>query len=332
MNKMNLKIGWIILGLLLTACDLEVSMIGSGYGAVLTAQGDVQCETASGTCTVSFNRPETMTLQAHAEVGSRFVGWGGACSGHESTCSIRMNNNKRVVALFESIHEEPGFQDCDEESALAQCLEPTQTDSYYVDQGEKYFFTMESTVSPLVVPNYSEQVVRWEWEPWLLLTGFGEANMIWTDILLKLYPTKYEMMDCRAFETQPFVRCHVVFDYSGHFCPIYEEFTFNDQGEITFIEAWTDHDGLLPVNDSSDYWAEGESVRRLSTKLPGLGNTTGAINLYADWMEEAAIRDADVADFLERARKPYRAYFTELYNHSDDVRQGCEAPGASIQH
>ena len=70
------------------------------------------------------------------------------------------------------------------------------------------------------------------------------------DVLLKLYPTEVIDRDCRFFEVQPFTRCRVVFNYKrkNTFVPIYEEFTFNDRGEISFIEAWTDQDKLLPMD------------------------------------------------------------------------------------
>jgi len=216
---------------------------------------------------------------------------------------------------------------CGTEAARAECLSPQLPPEYYIEQSEKYFFTMDSSVSPFVVPNYSDLVARWEWPPWLLLTGFGRANMIWTDILLKLNPTSYAMMDCRAFPVQPFGRCHVVFDYSGELCPIYEEFTFNDQGEMTFIEAWTDLPGWLPMDDPDDEWAEGEDVERLSTRVPGLGNEQGLIDLDASWMEEAARDDADVADFLRRARDPYTTWLMELLEHWRDVEEGCHPTG-----
>lgn len=216
---------------------------------------------------------------------------------------------------------------CGTDAARAECLMPQQSPEYYIEQSEKYFYTMDSSVSPFLIPNYSDLVVRWEWPPWLLLTGFERANMIWTNILLKLNPTSYTLMDCRAFPVQPFGRCHVVFDYSGELCPIYEEFTFNDQGETTFIEAWTDAPGWLPMGDPDDYWAEGENVNRLATRMPGLGNETGLIDLHAPWMEEAARHDADVADFLRRARDPYVSWLKELLERWPDVVEGCHPPG-----
>ena len=217
---------------------------------------------------------------------------------------------------------------CETDAALAGCLLPRQSPAYYVEQSVKYFRTMESSVSPDVIPSYSDRVVRWEWPPWLLLTGFERDNLIRTNLLLKLFPTRYAEMDCRAFPVQPFGRCHVVFDYSGEPCPIYEEFTFNDQGEITFIEAWTDVPGWLPMDPRVDEWAEGDGVSRLATRVPGLGNETGLIDLHAPWMERAARRDADVADLLRRARDPYATWLQELLERWPEVAEGCHPTGS----
>ena len=86
---------------------------------------------------------------------------------------------------------------CGTDAAKAGCVKPTKPPKYYVEQSIKYFRTMETSVSVMVQPNYSEKVVRWEWEPWLLLTGYGKSNLIWTDTLLKLFKTAYDKLDCR---------------------------------------------------------------------------------------------------------------------------------------
>ena len=139
----------------------------------------------------------------------------------------------------------------DVDSAFATRLSPKFAPEYYIDQGVKYFLTMESSVPNHVQPNYSDLVIRWEWPPWLKLTGYKRRNLINTDILLKLYPTKYDTIDCQFFEVQPFCRCHVIFNYSGTRIPIYEEFVFNDKGEITFIEAWSDYRKIVHVNTNT---------------------------------------------------------------------------------
>ena len=124
--------------------------------------------------------------------------------------------------------------------------------------------------------------------------------------------------DCRFFEQQPFARCHVVFQYERGACPIYEEFVFNEQGEMTFIEAWSDFSGMFPSDQASDPWAEADGVVRLSTRVPGLGNEQGRIDLGADWMLEAAANDPTLADFVHRASDFWGTWFAELAVAPDD--------------
>lgn len=211
------------------------------------------------------------------------------------------------------------------DALTSENMVPTFPEEYYIEQGLKYFLTMESSVSIKVKPHYSKRVVRWEWHPWLLLTGYGKRNLIITDILLKLNPTKYDTIDCQYFARQPFCRCHVVFDYGGKKIPIYEEFTFNDQGEITFIEAWSDFPSLLPM-DKEDYWAEGDNVERLSTRVPGLGNKTGLINPSAIWTLEAARNDPDLADLFYRIRNPYNSWLKELLKQRKEMEKADTPP------
>ena len=108
-------------------------------------------------------------------------------------------------------------------------------------------------------------------------------------------PSTVPIRDCRFFDVQPFARCYVTFEYEEGACPIYEEFTFNDQGETTFIEAWSDLPGLNATADPDDRWAEGSAVHRLSTRIPGLGNATGRIDLDSPAMAAAAAADPEVA-------------------------------------
>ena len=65
----------------------------------------------------------------------------------------------------------------DVDSALSTRLTPQFPADYYIDQGVKYFLTMESSVPIKVRPEYSDLVIRWEWHPWLLLTGFRRRNL-----------------------------------------------------------------------------------------------------------------------------------------------------------
>jgi len=215
---------------------------------------------------------------------------------------------------------------CGTEDALAQCLKPTQTDEYYIEQSSAYFDTMDYTVDLDGWPPYSENIARWEWPPWLKLTAYTRENIEATDTLLTLYPSIVPERECQAFDTQPFGRCYVVFYYDAHEglgCPVYEEFTFNDQGEITWIEAWSDVDGLRPMKDG-DRWAEAEDIARLATRIPGLGNETGLINLESEAMLAAATSDDDVADFVTRANDWYATWLAEYIAAGDELWSiGC---------
>lgn len=210
------------------------------------------------------------------------------------------------------------------DGATAGCLAPTQSDAYYVDEALKYFDTLDIDADRERIPNYSERVARWEWPPWLLLTGYERDTMNSTASALRtLDPSTVPERECRAFPEQPFARCYVLFRYEGGLCPIYEEFHFNDQGEMTWIEAWSNLPGYLPFTQPADIWGEAE-VDRLGTRIPGLGNASGLIDLQSSWMRDAADADPDVAEFALRATDQWKYWYDELQAADDDFfAQGC---------
>lgn len=314
----------LVFSLLVSACRLDIIVTGNGAGEVQSADNKLKCGNLTHACSAFYPPGKRVTLLATPAPNSRFAGWTGACTGASNKCELPVDSAKEAFAHFETLL--PKDLGCATAGAKAECLTPRHPPEYYVEQSIKYFLTMDSSVGIAVQPNYSLMVARWEWRPWLLLTGLGNANLVLTDILLKLHPTRYKSIDCRAFPTQPYGRCHVVFDYSGELCPIYEEFTFNDQGEMTFIEAWSDYPTLLPMQDAADTWAEGSDVKRLATRIPGLGTATGLIDFRSPAMQQAASEDADVADFLRRALRPHTEYFRELATHTRAVANGCKPP------
>ncbi len=208
--------------------------------------------------------------------------------------------------------------------ALSTAVEPTMPPEYYVQQAEIYFDTLDTRADPEIVPNYSVLVARWEWPPWLYLTGYGDEQMIETTrAALILDESTVEDRDCRFFEEQPFARCYVSFVYEEGRCPIYEEFTFSHTGEMNFIEAWSDLPGLLPFADDADRWGEGE-VNRLSTKVPGLGNPEGLIDIEAEWMIAAADADEDIAELIKRAAMFWTYWIMAVQEAGDDIyARGC---------
>ena len=215
---------------------------------------------------------------------------------------------------------------CDTEGAPSTCLSPTLPADDYAALSSAYFDTMDYTVELEAPMPYAELVARWEWPPWLLLTAFGRDNIAFTDTLLQLYPSVVPERECYGFDTQPFGRCRVVFYYDSHDglpCPIYEEFTFNDAGEITFIEAWSDLPGYLPMDAEADPWAEGAVPGRLSTRIPGLGTSDGLIDLDGPEMTAAAEQDADIAEFVWRASDWYTTWLEALRDAGDLWTEGC---------
>jgi hypothetical protein len=219
-------------------------------------------------------------------------------------------------------------QACENEGtpgATARCLRPTFPPEHYVEQALKYFDTLDVTADPESIPDYSDLVARWEWPPWLLLTGYGRDAMISTsNSLRELDPSTVPERDCRFFEEQPFARCYIVFEYDEGPCPIYEEFIFNDQGEMTWIEAWSDLPGLRPDNLENDRWGEAPDFYRLGTLVPGLGNATGRVDIESEWMRAAGEANPDVADFALRATDWWQ-YWARLLAESprDFFAQGC---------
>ncbi len=211
----------------------------------------------------------------------------------------------------------PGCENPGTEGATARCLVPTLAPEHYIEQALAYFDTLDVDADRSSIPDYSPLVARWEWPPWLLLTAIGAEDMIGTaDSLRSLDPSTVPERDCRFFDEQPFARCYIDFEYAEGRCPIYEEFVFNDAGQVTFIEAWSDLPGMLPMDREADMWAEGPDVSRLSTRVPGLGTADGLVALETDFMRAAAALDADVADFALRA-SDWRQYWFDLLRTVD---------------
>lgn len=180
-------------------------------------------------------------------------------------------------------------------------IKPNLSQEYYIDQALKYFDTLDTFSDRKSKPNYASHVIRWEWYPWLFLTGYKD-HWMWLDRLVILYPTRVINRECEAFRKQPFSRCRVTFHYikSDSYVDIYEEFTFNKKGEITFVEAWSDLPHLLPMDPNSDYWAESKDVKRLSTKVPGLGTYEGKVDRKQ--IKVLAKKDKDLKNLNKRLK------------------------------
>jgi List-Bact-rpt repeat protein len=76
---------------------LTVTTSGQGNGTVTSAPQGINCP---GACTFTFLENTDVTVTASPDLISTFGGWKGSGCGNEVTCTIRMDNDKRVDAQF----------------------------------------------------------------------------------------------------------------------------------------------------------------------------------------------------------------------------------------
>ncbi len=217
------------------------------------------------------------------------------------------------------------------EGARSTCLKPTHSPEYYVTLSKQYYDTLDRTRVMPRPPQYASQVIRWEWSPWFKLTALGRDQLVAFNEFLAdaVDVTMQHPIECKAFAVQPFSRCHMLFEHQQLLCPTYAEFTFNDDGEITFVEGWSDLPGLRPSTNASDRWAESPEAHRLSTKVAGLGNAKGNVDFTAEWMLAAAENDAEVADLVTRAKDFWSAYSREFVTGADSFWSKACVPVSS---
>jgi uncharacterized repeat protein (TIGR02543 family) len=81
-----------------TTLTLTVSKDGTGSGKVTSSPAGIDC---GRDCSETYPSGTDVTLTAKAGRGSTFTGWGGACTGTSSTCTVAMKRgDKTVTATF----------------------------------------------------------------------------------------------------------------------------------------------------------------------------------------------------------------------------------------
>jgi hypothetical protein len=82
--------------------QLAIYLVGLGTGTVSSADGVINCTTVGGAaCTGNYVLGATVTLTAVPSAGATFGGWSTNCIPDTApTCSIVMNNNEPVGAIF----------------------------------------------------------------------------------------------------------------------------------------------------------------------------------------------------------------------------------------
>jgi hypothetical protein len=77
---------------------VTVSTGGSTTGAVIAPVAGITC---GSTCSGSVNSGTAVVFTAVPDPGSRFAGWGGACSGRTMACTVNVTGDTTVSASFE---------------------------------------------------------------------------------------------------------------------------------------------------------------------------------------------------------------------------------------
>ena len=90
----------VVAGGSISSYPVSVALLGSGQGNVTSSPAQITCGSAGTTCSRRFNAGTSVTLTATAGSGSAFAGWGGACTGTATTCTLPMNGGKAVYAVF----------------------------------------------------------------------------------------------------------------------------------------------------------------------------------------------------------------------------------------
>ncbi len=88
-----------------TYYTLSVSKTGTGSGEINSGPDSVNGPAAikcGSDCSESYADGTSVTIYAFPSAGSVFSGWGGACSGISTSCTVLMNSNKNAVANFTS--------------------------------------------------------------------------------------------------------------------------------------------------------------------------------------------------------------------------------------
>lgn len=80
-----------------TPVEFRLGVSVSAGGSVASQPAGIDC---GSTCTARYTSGTVVVLTARAAAGQVFSGWGGACTGTASTCSVTMDQARDVTAAF----------------------------------------------------------------------------------------------------------------------------------------------------------------------------------------------------------------------------------------
>ena len=81
-----------------SSAQVALTVAVTGHGTV--TGGGITCGNGRTACTTRQRQGASVGLTATRAPGATFIGWGGACSGKTPTCTVEMDDAKRVTAAF----------------------------------------------------------------------------------------------------------------------------------------------------------------------------------------------------------------------------------------
>jgi hypothetical protein len=79
---------------------LNMAFDGDGIGTITPAPGGTACTNDKAPCIADYKIGAKVTLKADPDATSTFEGWGGACSGTATTCTVKLRGVANVTAKF----------------------------------------------------------------------------------------------------------------------------------------------------------------------------------------------------------------------------------------
>ena len=92
------------IGAQMAAANVEpngITVTRSGSGSVSSSDRVIACGSA---CAATYDAGSVVTLTASPSSGQAFVGWAGACSGTDTTCSVTVTGDLTVGAAFSPVY------------------------------------------------------------------------------------------------------------------------------------------------------------------------------------------------------------------------------------
>jgi hypothetical protein len=80
-----------------TLKEFALSVHTDGHGRVVSNPAGIDCGTQ---CSHAYPEGTVITLTAEPNADSSFTGWGGACAGSQTTCTLTMTGDESATAIF----------------------------------------------------------------------------------------------------------------------------------------------------------------------------------------------------------------------------------------